>query len=239
MGQAIRAVRIRRGWRQEDLARSAGLHRSAISRIERGHVGTLTVDTLRRIGSALEIRIEVTPRWRGGELDRLLNARHSAFHEVIARRFAKLAGWLHEPEVSFSIFGERGVIDILAYHPGRRALLIIELKTELVDVQEMVGSMDRRRRLARRIAAGRGWAVTTVSTWVFAADTTTNRRRVAAHKAFLGSAFPHDGPTLSRWLADPRGEVQGLSFVSYALPGHAMRRGSGAQRVRRASRVAA
>ena len=43
------------------------------------------------------------------------------------------------PEVSFSIYGERGVIDILAWHPGRRALLIIELKTDIVDVNELVG----------------------------------------------------------------------------------------------------
>jgi len=47
--------------------------------------------------------------------------------------------WQVFPEVSFSIWGERGVIDLLAWHPGRRALLVIELKTELVDVGELHG----------------------------------------------------------------------------------------------------
>jgi hypothetical protein len=34
--------------------------------------------------------------------------------------------------VSFSIFGERGLIDILAFHQPTGMLLIIELKTELM-----------------------------------------------------------------------------------------------------------
>jgi hypothetical protein len=37
---------------------------------------------LRRIAEALEMRVDVTVRWRAGELDRLLNARHSALHEL-------------------------------------------------------------------------------------------------------------------------------------------------------------
>lgn len=35
------------------------------------------------------------------------------------------------PEVSFSIYGQRGVIDILAWHAATRSLLVIELKTEM------------------------------------------------------------------------------------------------------------
>ncbi|MEA2632936.1 MAG: hypothetical protein QOE66_3155, partial [Chloroflexota bacterium] len=69
----------------------------------------------------------------------------------------QLPGWILAPEVSFAIYGERRVIDILAWHPGRRALLLIELKTELVDMNELLGTLDRKRRLARRIAQERGW----------------------------------------------------------------------------------
>ena len=61
-----------------------------------------------------------------------------------------------EPEVSFSIYGERGIIDILAWHPSRRMLLVIELKTEIVEVNEMLGTLDRRRRLAIDIARQAG-----------------------------------------------------------------------------------
>ena len=48
------------------------------------------------------------------------NRRHSTFHELVARWFGDvLPAWVLAPEVSYSIYGERGVIDILAWHPGR------------------------------------------------------------------------------------------------------------------------
>ena len=45
-------------------------------------------------------------------------------HEIVARYFLGLPAWIVEPEVSFSIYGERGVIDILAWHPTSRILLL-------------------------------------------------------------------------------------------------------------------
>ena len=51
-----------------------------------------------------------------------------------------MPAWVVRPEVSFSIYGERGVIDVLAWHPARRAILVIELKTELVDINELMGT---------------------------------------------------------------------------------------------------
>jgi transcriptional regulator with XRE-family HTH domain len=215
LGSAIRQVRIRRGWRQIDLAIAAHVSRSTISRMERGHVGSLSVDTLRTVAGALDVRVELRGRWRGGDLDRLLNARHSALHELVARSFAGLPGWIHEPEVSFAIYGERGVIDILAWHPGRRALLVIELKTDIADVNELVGTVDRKRRLAARVAHERGWDVgaeATVSVWVIVASGRTNRRRVEAHASMLRAAFPLDGRGIVRWLRDPVGQVRCLSY---------------------------
>jgi hypothetical protein len=49
-------------------------------------------------------------------------------------------------------------------------LLVIELKTEIVEVSGLLGSMDRRRRLAPKIAARLGWEAVAVSTWVVVAD---------------------------------------------------------------------
>ena len=51
--------------------------------------------------------------------------------------------------MSFSIFGERGVIDVAAWNAEHRALLVIELKTDIVDVNELVGTFDRKVRLGR------------------------------------------------------------------------------------------
>lgn len=64
------------------------------------------------------------------------------------------------PEVSFSIYGERGVIDLLAWHGPSRTLLVIELKTEVVDAAEMLGVLDRKtdsRKGSRAIEVGMRW----------------------------------------------------------------------------------
>ena len=166
LGVVCRAVRLRKRWRQDDVAAAAGVSRAAVSRIERGLAAEMTLATLDKVTSALEIRIDLVPRWRGGELDRLVNWRHAAMHERVAELLERIGGWELAPEVSFAVYGERGVIDILAWHVATRTLLIIELKTEIVDPQEVVGTLDRKRRLAARIARERGWDPATIATWL-------------------------------------------------------------------------
>lgn len=212
-GSVVRAVRVKRAWRQCDVAARAGLSPSTVSRLERGHVGTLSVDAIRAIGAVLEIRVELVGRWRAGDLDRLLNRAHSALHDEVARMFrGVLPDWVLAPEVSFAILGERGVIDLLAWHPGRRVLLVVELKTDIADLNELLGTFDRKRRLAWRIAADRGWHPDVVAGWVIVAASRTNRRRIAEHRALLRAAFPMDGRGIERWLRDPRGAASALSF---------------------------
>ena len=210
IGRSIRVVRIRRRVRQADLALLVGLSQQTISRIERGRLGGVTLDTLERVFDELGIRANLETWWEGAELDRLLGGRHSAMHDEVARLFASMPAWVIAPEVSFAIYRERGVIDILAWHEGTRTLLVIELKTELVDVQETVGTLDRKARLAAQVAAERGWHASTVSTWLLIADSRTNRRRVGAHAAMLRAAFPVDGRTIQGWLQAPRGSVAAL-----------------------------
>jgi hypothetical protein len=155
------------------------------------------------------------PRWRAGDLDRLLNARHSALHESVARWFhARNPAWILAPEVSFAIYADRGIIDILAWHPGRRAVLVVELKTDLADINELLGTMDRKRRVAAKVAIGRGWDALTVSAWLLITSTRTNRRRVEAHTAMFRGALPQSGPAVRHWLRDPVGTIGGMSFWS-------------------------
>jgi transcriptional regulator with XRE-family HTH domain len=55
-GAVVRQVRIRLRLRQSDLGRRSGFSRATISRIERGHVATLSLDTIRRIAAAADGR---------------------------------------------------------------------------------------------------------------------------------------------------------------------------------------
>ncbi len=214
IGRTFRAVRIRRGWRQEDLALRAGVSVASIRRIEHGEGGRLVSSTLANVAEALEIRLDVRLTWRGGDLDRMLNAGHAAMHEQIAVILDALPAWQWTPEVSFAIYGERGVIDVLAFNAGNGMLLVIELKTEIVDVGDLVGTMDRRRRLGRRIAAERGWEALSVSCWVVISESATNRRRLDAHRGMLRHAFPVDGLAVRQWLRHPARAINGLSLLS-------------------------
>ena len=210
---AVRRARQKRGWRQADLARRAGVSQPVVSRIETGQVPDMTLAVLRQVAAALEIRLELLPRGRGAELDRLLNARHSALHESVAKALVQdFPEWTMASEVSFSIWGERGVIDLLLWHPQRRALLIIEFKTELVDVGDLLSTMDRRRRLAAQIVRSRGWYPTTISTWVILAASRTNARRLAEHRTVLRGAFPAGVHDVRRWLRRPTDPVAALSM---------------------------
>lgn len=220
VGSVIRAARLRKGWRQQDLAAAAHVARVTISRTERGHVGSLSLDTIRAICAGLDIRLDLAPRWRGGDLDRMLSRRHSALHESVTRALASaFPTWEISPEVSFSIYGERGVIDLLLWHPGRRALLIIELKTDIVDVGEMLGTLDRKRRLAWKIGAEKGWEPLTVSAWILVAGSRTNQRRVSEFRAMLRSAYPADGRQMRAWLRDPAGSIAALSLWPVSATG--------------------
>ena len=214
LGAILRAVRIRRRLRQADVAAAAGVASMTISRLERGHVDMTSVRVLREVASQLEVRIFFKASWRGGDLDRLVNAGHSAMHEAVAELFDRYTGWQLAPEVSFSIYGERGIVDLLGFHAESGTGLVIELKTEIVDVQELVGTLDRKRRLGRTICAERGWVVADVGMWALIADSRSNRARFAAHRRFIRQAFPGDGHGIGRWLRQPAGPVAALSFLN-------------------------
>lgn len=212
-GNTVRSVRIRRGLRQDDLSALTRVPRGKIAAIEHGHLDSVQLGSLRRVCGELEIRVDLVPRWRGGDLDRMLSGRHAQLAESVVQALRRDSpDWHVIPEVSFSKWGERGVIDLLAWHPGRRALLVIELKTELVDVGEMLGTMNRKRRLAWSIAADRGWDVAAVSGWIILAAGRTNERRVAMFHATLRTAYPDDGRRMRGWLRDPQGSVAALSI---------------------------
>lgn len=225
-------MRLRRGWRQKDVAARAGVSPSLVSLIERGHLGRLSIDALRAVAAVLDIRLDLVARWRGGELDRLLNSRHSALEDAVARWLGEIGGWVLVPEVSFAVFGERGWIDLLAWHASSRTLMVIEIKTEVIDLQELIGLVDRKVRLARRIGGERGWSPIVVAAWVVVADGPTNRRRVAAHRALVRAAFPVDGRFMRKWLKKPVGGACALSFFSNSNGRSVKPAFAGRQRVR-------
>ena len=137
---------MRRGWRQEDLARRAGQPRSLVGSVEHGTPGGVSLVAAAAIASALDATAVDRPvlRWQGEELDSLLDEAHARLVDEVVRRLTVL-GWVVAVEVSFSRYGERGSIDVLAWHPECRALVVIEVKSVTPDTQAMLpGSTARR-----------------------------------------------------------------------------------------------
>lgn len=230
IGRLFRQLRLRLGWRQLDVADKAKVSRSVYSDAERGHIDQLTVGTLRKIAAVLEVRLGIEPSWRGGRIERVLSGRHADMAERLTTMLVE-AGWIVRPEASFNHFGERGVVDLVAWHAETRTLLLIEIKTELVDPSGLLATTDRRRRLANVIARESGWDPAAVSQWVVLADGRTNHRRVAAHRALLRSAFPADGRSITRWLKDPSRSEDALWFLPDVAGGSTGRAAPGPNRV--------
>jgi transcriptional regulator with XRE-family HTH domain len=216
VGLGLRAMRIRRKLRQRDLSALAGVPRGVIALIEHGRLDEVGFGQIRAVARALDARFEGMVRWQGGDLDRLTNRGHAQMHEAMARWFAELDGWQAVPEVSFNEFGERGIIDVLAWHASTRIVLVVELKTAIVDINDLMSTMDKRRRLALKIAGDLGWKAEAVSTWVVVAPGRSNDRALAEHATVLRKKFPGDGRSMRRWLARPADEIAALSFLPKA-----------------------
>lgn len=56
LGKRVRALRVGRGWRQEDLAHATGMQRSYVGGVERGE-RNIGFDNLLRLADALEVRV--------------------------------------------------------------------------------------------------------------------------------------------------------------------------------------
>ena len=203
IGAGIRAARVRRAWRQLDLATAARVSQTTVSRIERAALARLSLATVRSVAAAVELGVELRLRSRDGDIDRLVNGRHAALAEAVIAWARTFDGWVARPEVSFSVFGERGVIDLVLWHETLRALLVVELKTEIVDVGEVVATFDRKIRLASAAVAPLGWRPLRVAAALIVASSSTNRRRVAAHHATFRSAYPDGVVALRSWLRSP------------------------------------
>jgi hypothetical protein len=175
-------------------------------------MGPCSLDMLRSVAAVLEVRLDITGRWRGADGERLMSERHARMATGATSHLITV-DWAVRPEVSFSIYGERGVIDLLAWHEESRTLLVVELKTAIVDVGELLGTFDRKRRLAATIARDLGWDAGMVAACLWLSDTRTNHRRLAEHEAILRAALPADGRTLQAWLRRPTGPIAALAFL--------------------------
>jgi len=218
LGQAVRARRHQRGWRLVDLAAVAGVGATACSLMERGYVSRLTVRSARAIASAVDLPLAWDVGWQRQEIDRLLDADHSALASRLALRLRRW-GWIVRTEVSFNRYGDRGRIDLLAYHPLCKVLLVVEIKTAIVDAQDLLGGLDTKARVAPHVGRELGWQPRSTVPAIVFADGTTTRRHVTRLAPLFGQ-YGLRGHAAVAWLREPSGSPSGLLILS-KLPDNA------------------
>jgi transcriptional regulator with XRE-family HTH domain len=235
---AFRALRLRKDLRQEDLGRAARLSRAVISRIERGLIDNIPFGILSRAAAALGATLDVRLRWNGEQLDRLLDEAHAHLVDLVVLAL-RATGWEVAVEVSFSVWGERGSIDVFAFHRSTGMVLVVEVKSIVPDSQATIHGIDRKTRLAVELAVKRGWECREVSRLLVIGDSATARRRIARLAATYDVAFPTRRREIRRWLRAPREPISELLFVAFAHRTSAGSTAATRQRVRRRNRVPA
>jgi hypothetical protein len=175
------------------------------------------------------VRLSLT--WRGGDLDRLTDARHAALATQVAG-FLRAAGWEVRAEVTFAIGAERGSVDLLAWHAPTRTLLVVEIKTVLTSTEAMLRILDLKVRLAPQIARRFGWRPSTTGRLVVLPATRTNRRHVEALSELVGPELQTRAWTIRRWLRDPADGMNAVWLLSTSSAGGADRDPGGFERVR-------
>jgi len=232
VGRSVRALRIRLGWRQSDVAAVAHVSRAFVSKVERGQTRHSDLDRLERVCLALGADVDVRIRWRGEALDRLLDEAHA---RLVDRMVGELraAGWESAIEVTFNDYGDRGSVDIAGWHQRTRSMLIVEIKSVVADAQGTLLPLDRKARLGAKIGQSRGWDFESVSKILVIADGSTNRARVARLASMFGASLPQRNRDVRHWLRSPVGTIAGLLFLPDAPAGSVRRRLAARERVNR------
>lgn len=233
IGRILRELRRRLRLTQRQLGQRAGYSQQAISLIERGHGSKLSGDTMRRVFATVDARWEPTVSWRGGSLDRLLDEAHARL-AAAAVETLRAAGWEVIVEATYSEYGERGSIDILGARRDIRAVLLVEVKSDLTVIEATLRKADEKERIVRGSLCSErfGFRPAIVGGLLVLPATDSARRRVRGSATLLDVAFPMRGADVRGWLRRPRGDLSGLLFVADTNRGSGTRSRGGAQRVR-------
>jgi hypothetical protein len=113
------------------------------------------------------------------------------------------AGWEVDVEVSFSIYGERGSVDVLARHPATGLVAVVEVKASIGEVGGTLIGIDRKERLAPAIARERGWRCTGVAKLLVVAEGNTARDRINRHRDSFRLALPATTRDCLAWIRKP------------------------------------
>jgi transcriptional regulator with XRE-family HTH domain len=202
-GGTAREERRRRRRTLDDVAERAGVSLSMVQRMEAG--GAASLETYARVFTALDLRPELIaadPRRRVVTAARDEDPVHAAMGELEAARLRAhgFAIALDEPYQHFQFAGRA---DVVAWDLVARALIHIENRTRVPNVQGALGSYSTKRAylpavLAERLGLGRGgWHVVTHA--IVAAWTAEALHAIRLHVESFRAACPDSPADFEAW----------------------------------------
>jgi transcriptional regulator with XRE-family HTH domain len=220
-GASVRAVRTALGLSQCTFADRIGRSQVYVSLVERARVPGLSIaeaDSIcQALGATLVLGIEA-PVLAAGSRQR--DAAHAQCEAYVTRRLTR-DGWIVRREVQIGNPARPGWVDVLAFHPETRVLLVIEVKTELIDFGGLERQLGWYSREARDAGKALGWEPVAVATAALVLATAVNDDRIRQNALGIRQAFPrrwgdlmdivHGGEPMRGWglaLIDPRSRVR-------------------------------
>ena len=198
---------------QSELAIAAGVSRSLVAGIETGRVNA-TLDAVMRIGDALGLDLEVVGRRPVVVDPRPSGVVHGRCSAYVGRRLGR-QGWSVRREVEITHGRWHGWIDILAFHPGSRTLVIIEIKTQIEDLGAVERQLGWYERAALDVAAAIGWRPTAVVSWLLLLQSDEVEAALRRERDLLRVGFAHRARQMREVLAGapPLAKGRGLALI--------------------------
>lgn len=174
---------------QQTVADRAGVTRSYIARVERGDANP-SIRRVEAIAEALGLEVDLAirrPTIIGGPRVRdVVHARGAAY---VGRRLISHR-WEVAREVEIVHGRSHGWIDLLAFDPRTRTLLVIEVKTLLDDLGAVERQLGWYERAAWDRARELGWEPRRVRSWLLVLASEEVERVLSANRPFVNAAFP-------------------------------------------------
>lgn len=184
----VRSTRTGVRMTQRTLSRRSGVSQSRISRLENLVIDDVSLGEVDALMTALNIRY-----WLGTDVPRVTKSSRDLIHgwctAYVARRLLA-HGWHVQREVEIGGDRWKGWIDVLAFDSESGVLVVIEVKTEVVDIGAIERSLNWYQREAPRAAQAFQWPVGSVASALLVLHTAVNERVLIASRQHLSLGFP-------------------------------------------------
>jgi len=204
VGRTIRSVRVGLRWSERELAARLGTSQRAVQRLESGRLKRIDSDLATRAMRLLGIRVSVDANVpavpnRTEQKDAVHGWCSSYLARVLRRR-----GWEVRAEVEIGRDRFRGWIDLLAYRPSDGTLVVIEIKTRIDDLGQIIRTIGWYARSARESAPAYGWRPRRVMRLLAVLATAETETRLEVQRDLVRGEFPATSAAIAAWMDDPR-----------------------------------